>query len=99
MVEFENAKYKIHGTSKFKKGIKLAKKRGLDIKEIYPIVKLLVNGESLPEKYRDHELEGIWKGHSECHIRPDWLLIYKINEGILVLELTRTGSHADLFGK
>ena len=99
MVAFENAKYTVRRTSKFKKEIKLAKKRGLDIKELYPIVKLLANGETLPEKYEDHALEGNWKGHRECHVRPDWLLIYQIKEDMLVLELTRTGTHADLFGK
>lgn len=72
MVEFENAKYKIHRTSKFKKGIKLAKKRGLDIKELFPVLRFLANGEVLPEKYNDHALEGNWKNHRECHIRPDW---------------------------
>ena len=99
MVAFENAKYTVRGTSKFKKEIRLAKKRGLDIKELYPIVKLLANGETLPEKYEEHALEGKWKGHRECHVRPDWLLIYQIKEDMLVLELTRTGTHADLFGK
>ncbi|MDY3707167.1 MAG: type II toxin-antitoxin system YafQ family toxin, partial [Treponema berlinense] len=51
------------------------------------------------EKYHDHELEGNWKNHRECHIKPDWLLIYQIKDDVLILELSRTGTHADLFKK
>ena len=56
-------------------------------------------GEPLPEKNRDHDLSGDWVGHRECHILPDWLLIYRIEDDVLVLTLARTGSHSDLFGK
>lgn len=59
----------------------------------------LANGETLPEKYKDHALSNNWKGHRECHITPDWLLIYRYDDDVLVLTLTRTGSHSDLFGK
>lgn len=63
------------------------------------VIEKLSMGEPLPEQYRDHELTGGWKGHRECHIRPDWLLIYYRENDVLVLTLTRTGSHSDLFGK
>ena len=63
------------------------------------VVEQLAMGEVLAEKNRDHELTGNWVGHCECHIRPDWLLVYRIEANVLVLTLTRTGSHSDLFGK
>ncbi len=63
------------------------------------MVELLAMGEALPEKNRDHELSGNWDGHRECHIQPDWLLIYRIENDVLVLTLARTGTHSDLFGK
>ena len=91
--------YAIKWSSKFKKEYKLAIRRNYKIKELDEVIITLANGETLPEKYEDHALEGKWKGHRECHIRPDWLLIYQIKEDMLVLELTRTGTHADLFGK
>ncbi|MBQ8142262.1 MAG: type II toxin-antitoxin system YafQ family toxin [Bacilli bacterium] len=84
-------------TSLFKKEYKLAIKRGLPIKELDNVIRLLAEDAPLPAKYKDHELSGIWKGFRECHIQPDWLLIYKILENKLVLSLTRTGSHSDLF--
>ena len=61
------------------------------------VISLLSMGEALPEKNRDHSLSGQWAGHRECHVSPDWLLIYRIDGDILVLTLTRTGTHADLF--
>lgn len=60
-------------------------------------MQILANGETLPPKYKDHELKGNYQGHRECHIEPDWLLIYKIENDILILTLTRTGTHSDLF--
>ena len=60
---------------------------------------MLAMGEPLPDKNRDHDLSGDWAGHRECHILPDWLLIYRIEDDVLVLTLARTGSHSDLFGK
>ena len=59
----------------------------------------LTAGEPLPEKNRDHALTGDWVGHRECHIQPDWLLVYRVQNDVLVLTLTRTGTHSDLFGK
>lgn len=92
-------KYTIERTSQFKKDFKLAEKQGLDIEELKLVVKMLANGETLPKEYRDHELKGTYRGHRECHIEPDWLLIYKISEQVLVLSLVRTGSHSKLFRK
>lgn len=60
------------------------------------VVELLLDGQTLPEKYRDHQLTGNWKGYRECHIEPDWLLVYKIYESKLILSLVRTGTHSDL---
>ena len=61
------------------------------------VITLLAMGETLPEKYKDHALTGNWSEHRECHIQPDWLLIYRIEDDVLVLTLSRTGSHSDLF--
>ena len=62
------------------------------------VVELLAAGETLPEKNKDHALTGNWVGHRECHILPDWLMVYRVEDDVLVLTLTRTGSHGDLFG-
>ena len=61
------------------------------------VISALAKGEALPEKNKDHALSGNWSGHRECHILPDWLLIYRVEENVLVLTLTRTGTHSDLF--
>ncbi len=90
-------KYTIERTSQFKKDFKLAEKQGLDMDELKKVVEMLADGQELPEKYRDHPLKGDYKGHRECHIEPDWLLIYKITESVLILSLVRTGSHSRLF--
>lgn len=92
-------KHEIVWTTKFKKDYKLAIKRGLNIDLLDEIIRALSRGEMLPEKNKDHELTGDWAGHRECHIQPDWLLIYRIENDILVLTLSRTGSHSDLFDK
>lgn len=90
-------KYQIEITSGFKKDYKLAQKRGLDMSQLQKVIEILSSGEALPEKYLDHALIGDYKGYRECHIRPDWLLVYKIQNDILILTLARTGSHSDLF--
>ena len=90
-------KYDLVLTGKFKKGLKLAKKRGLDIKLLEDIVDKLQNGIPLEEKHRDHELKGKFKGFRECHIQPDWLLMYLVEEDVLVLTLVDTGTHSDMF--
>lgn len=92
-------KYTVKLTTQFKKDYKLALKRGLKIDLLEDIVTALAMGESLPEKNKDHALTGNWTGHRECHILPDWLLVYRIENDVLVLTLARTGSHSDLFGK
>ena len=90
-------KYEIRFTTQFKKDIKLAKKQGKDIGKLFEVVEHLANGEALEDKYRDHDLSGNYKGCRECHIEPDWLLIYEIDNGVLILMLYRVGSHSDLF--
>ena len=93
------SKYTVKPTSQFKKDYKLAMKRGLDISLLEGIIAKLALGESLPEKNRDHALSGNWNGYRECHILPDWLLIYKLEDNILILTLARTGTHSNLFNK
>ncbi len=90
-------KYVVRHTTAFKRDYKLAVKRNLPIAKLHAVVEKLQSGETLPAANRDHALSGRWADHRECHIAPDWLLIYQIHENILVLELTRTGSHSDLF--
>ena len=92
-------KYTVKYTTGFKKDYKRAIKRGLKIELLEQVVALLAIGESLPDKNRDHDLSGDWIGYRECHILPDWLLVYSIEDDVLVLTLTRTGTHSDLFGK
>ena len=92
-------KYTIKYTSQFKKDYKLAKRRGLNLSLLKKIISQLANGVQLDEKYRDHDLSGDWKGHRECHIQPDWRLVYRIEDDVLILTLSRTGTHSDLFGK
>lgn len=89
--------YEVKWTNKFKKSYKLAKKRGLDISLLKNVIEKLKSGEALEEKYLDHELKGRFKGFRECHIQPDWLLIYLIENEILTLTLVDTGTHSDLF--
>lgn len=89
--------YIIKRTSRFKRDFKVAVKRGLSTEAIREIIKLLASGKKLPDKYRDHTLSGDWSGFRECHIAPNWLLIYHIDEEVLTLTLVRTGSHSDLF--
>ncbi len=86
-------------TTQFKKDYKLALKRHLNIDLLDDIIRALSRGETLPEKNKDHPLSGDWTGHRECHIQPDWLLVYRIEDDVLVLTLARTGTHSDLFGK
>ena len=91
--------YDIVLTNAFKKDYKLAQKRHLNIDLLDDIIRALSRGETLPDKNRDHALTGDWIGHRECHIQPDWLLIYRIEDNVLVLTLDRTGTHSDLFNK
>lgn len=95
----EKTKYEVKFTSAMKKDMKKVEKRHYDLSLFAEIVGKLANALPLDEKYYDHELEGNWKNHRECHIKPDWLLIYQIKDDVLILELSRTGTHADLFKK
>lgn len=90
-------KYLIKPTNRFRKDLKKIIKRGYNQKLIKDVITLLANGEKLPPQNNDHSLTGNYKGCRECHITPDWLLIYEISEEELILYLTRTGTHSDLF--
>lgn len=87
----------IRFNNRMKRDVKLMKKRGKDISKLEKVLDKLANNEILPEKNKDHQLNGVWKDFRECHIEPDWLLIYRIEEDELILYATATGSHADLF--
>ena len=89
-------KYELIITSLFKRDHKKIKKRKYNIDLLDNVVNKLQNGEKLPDSNRDHALSGDWIGYRECHIQPDWLLVYKISDEKLVLSLIRTGSHSDL---
>ncbi len=90
-------KYLIKPTSKFQKDLKKAEKRGYKLSLLIEVINSLADGKPLPEKNKDHALAGNFIGCRECHITPDWLLIYEISEDELILYLTRTGTHSDLF--
>ena len=90
-------KYRPKPTSRFQKDLKRIQKRGYQIQLIIEVVRKLSEGETLDAKYKDHPLSGDYAGCRECHITPDWLLIYEIYEDELILYLTRTGTHSDLF--
>jgi mRNA interferase YafQ len=87
---------KLETTAKFRRDAKLARKRGLDTTKLDVVLGFLLRDEELPEKYQDHALVGAYHGHRECHIQPDWLLIYLKSIDGLVLTAVRTGSHSDL---
>ncbi len=89
--------YQIHLTAKYKKGYKKMSRRGLNMAILDNVVKKLSHGQSLERKYKDHALKGEYKDYHECHVQPDWLLIYKIQDDILILTLIDTGTHSDLF--
>ncbi len=92
-------KYEVKFTTQFKKDLKFAKKQNKDIEKLFAVVELLANGEKLDFKYKDHDLSGNYKGTRECHIEPDWLLVYEYQNDVLVLMLYRLGSHSELFKK
>lgn len=84
-------------TNQFKKDYKRIKKQNKDLIKLQDVIKKLSDGERLEQKYKDHQLSGIWKNHRDCHIEPDWILIYRTTSEELILE--RTGSHSELFRK
>ena len=90
-------KYGVTYTAQFRRDYKRIKKRKFNIAELQAVVTMLAEGKTLPETYLDHALFGTYRNARECHIKPDWLLIYSISDETLVLELMRTGSHSDLF--
>jgi len=92
-------RYDIKYTSQFKKDLKLAKKQNRNLDRLFEVIERLAAGEELEEKYRDHELAGKYRGTRECHIEPDWLLVYEIHNEVLVLMLYRIGTHSELFKK
>ena len=90
--------YEVKPTSRFRRDLKYIERRGYDLRLLIAIIQTLALGQPLAEKHKDHALSGVWSKYRECHITPDWLLIYKVEHDILVLTLTRTGTHSDLFG-
>lgn len=90
-------RYKLEYGGKFVKDLKLAKRRGLDLAQLKTVTDMLQEGTPLPDKYRDHVLTGNYRGYRECHINPDWFLIYSRKETVRIVSLYRTGTHSDLF--
>lgn len=90
-------KYNLEVTRQYLKDLKLARKRGLNENKLNEIIMKLITGEELPFKSHDHALTGNYKGFRECHISPDWLLIYSREETVKIVTLVRTGTHSDLF--
>ena len=86
-------KYEIKFTTQFKKDLKLAKKQNRNLDKLFEVINILADGGTLDARYRDHDLSGIYRGTRECHIEPDWLLVYEIRDEVLVLMLYRLGTH------
>lgn len=99
MISVKNTKYGVVTSNKFNKQLKKVIKQGKDIQKLSSVVKKLANGEKLESKYRDHALNDTkyYRNCRECHIEPDWLLVYKYNDDEIILYLVETGSHSDLF--
>lgn len=99
MFNLQNTKYEVKFTSHFKKDFKRILKQGKDENKFLDVIKLLANGQELEPKYKNHNLinDKNYKTCYECHIEPDWLLVYQINDEVLVLLLFATGSHSELF--
>ena len=89
----------VQWTTQFKKDYKLAMKRGRNIEALDDTIRMIANETPLPQKYCDHALTGNYKGFRECHVEPDWLLVYAVEKDVLILTLFRTGTHSDLFNK
>lgn len=90
-------KYRIEETARFKRDFKRMLKQRRNMEKLKQVVSILASGEELPAKNQDHILQGDYVGFRECHIEPDWLLVYKIQDDVLILTLQRTGSHSELF--
>ncbi|AMD95846.1 type II toxin-antitoxin system YafQ family toxin [Leptotrichia sp. oral taxon 847] len=89
--------YKVKFTGQFRKDLKSAKKQGKDLNKLFDVIKVLEKGKKLEDKYKDHSLSGKYSGTRECHVEPDWLLVYEIIDDVLMLVLYRLGSHSELF--
>jgi mRNA interferase YafQ len=89
--------YYLEITNQYLRDLKLARKRNLDEQKLNQVIKIMISGDKLPLQYKDHILSGDYKGLNECHISPDWLLIYSKNKTIRLITLIRTGTHSDLF--
>lgn len=92
-------KYDVQFTSQFKRDLKLAKKQNKNLDKLFEVIEILASGGTLDAKYKDHDLIGNYKGIRECHVEPDWILIYELRNEVLVLMLYRIGSHATVFKK
>lgn len=90
-------KYEVKFSGRFKRDLKTVQRQGKDLDKLFNVIGILANDERLDPKFHDHYLSGNFEGCRECHIEPDWLLIYQIREAELILNLTRTGTHSDLF--
>lgn len=90
-------KYEVKLTSQFKRDLKLAKKQGKNIDKLFGVIGMIAEGKKLDKKYRDHALSGDYAGCRECHVEPDWLLLYEVMDNVLVLMVYRVGSHSELF--
>lgn len=90
-------KYEVKFTNQFKRDLKLAKKQGKSIDKLFNVISTIAEGKKLDEKYRDHNLSGDYAGCRECHVEPDWLLVYEVMDNILVLMIYRVGTHSELF--
>ncbi len=90
-------KYEVKFTSQFKRDLKLAKKQGKDIDKLFDVISTIAEGRKLDEKYRDHNLSGDYAGCRECHVEPDWILVYEVMDKVLVLMIYRVGTHSELF--
>lgn len=90
-------KYEVKFTNQFKLDLKLAKKQGKDINKLFEVISTIAEGKKLDPKYRDHNLSGDYNGCRECHVEPDWLLVYEMMDNVLVLMIYRVGTHSELF--
>ena len=93
------AKFSLHYTNTYLKDLKLARRRRLDENRLNEVIKMLLSGEPLPANLHNHLLTGDYKGYWECHVNPDWLLLYEKDTEIRIISLYRTGTHVDIFGK
>lgn len=89
--------YEVKFTNQFKRDLKLAKKQGKNIDKLFDVISTIAEGKKLDEKYRDHNLSGDYAGCRECHVEPDWLLVYEVMGNVLVLMIYRVGTHSELF--